>query len=169
MCVCVCVCVCVCASVCARMCVKFDTVFGSNEGLEAWRHICCKKWLFWADTINTMVAAGQKCIYSVCMCVFMKPLVMLHMSSSKGQWKGGVWCVCLCVCVGCVRLNVYWGCEVEWPTDPNDWLFMPLKYDMDTHTEKRRIWMWIDKEQTRQREWAVYSHKQGHVNNKVWP
>lgn len=44
-----------------------------------------QKMAFWANTINTMMAAGQKCIYSVCMCVFIKPLVMLHMSSSEGQ------------------------------------------------------------------------------------
>ena len=38
---CVCVCVCMC------VCVIFDTVFGSNEGLKARGHICCKiKWLF---------------------------------------------------------------------------------------------------------------------------
>lgn len=44
-----------------------------------------KKLALRTNTINTMVAAGQKCIYSVSMCVFMKLLVMLHMSSSKGQ------------------------------------------------------------------------------------
>lgn len=82
---CVCICVCVRVCLCLCLCVKFDTVFGSNEGLKRWRHICCKKMAFWADTINTMVAAGQKCIYSGCMCVFMKSLVMLHMSSSEGQ------------------------------------------------------------------------------------
>ena len=55
-----------------------------------------------------MVAAEQKCIYSVCMSVFMKPLVMLHMSSSDGQWcacvtdSGVRACVCVCVCV-CVQ------------------------------------------------------------------
>jgi len=95
-----------------------------------------KELSFLANTINTMVAAGQKWIYSVSMCVFMKPLVMLHMSSSEGQWKGVCVCVCVCIYTQCVYqtqcLLGVWGWR---PTDPTDWLFMPLKYDWHAHTQ----------------------------------
>lgn len=62
----------------------------------------------------------------------------------------------MCLCVQCVRLNVYQGCEVRRPSDPAEWLLMPLKYDSPhqtthTHTEKWGIWLWIHKEQTQPR------------------
>lgn len=100
-----------------------------KQGLEA--HLLKKKKkLFWANAINTMVTAGQKCIYSVCMCVFMEPLVMLHMFSWEGLWKGGV---CVCVCVGRVRLSVYsraWGEEINWP----QWLVSHVRKIRAPHT-----------------------------------
>lgn len=105
---------------CVRVvCWWCDTVFGSNEGLGARRHICWekKKLALRTNTINTMVAAGQKCIYSVSMCVFMKLLVMLHMSSSKGQWNGVCVSVCLCVYTMCQTqcLLGVWGGVTDWP------------------------------------------------------
>lgn len=68
-------------------------------------------------------------MFRLCTCVFMKPLVMLHMPLREGlqEWRLSEHDVS------------HWmsqvGCELQRPTDPSDWLSMPIMYD--THKNRR--------------------------------